>query len=265
VSLLFEALVAQALLGAPAAGEPPTPATVPTGAGCPEGMRRVRGTHHEQVQRVCLGVGYENKCLAFLPGLVLLEPRATVIDVCMDTHEWPNRAGDRPAVMMRFVEAERMCADAGKRLCSEAEWELACEGPAHRPWPYGWSRRAGACNSDQPFRPYSEAKLSSADARVREAEVERLWQGEPSGNRASCVSAFGIHDLVGNVEEWVTTSRPEWPYRSGLKGGYWSKPWAGCRGTNERHGPRFRYYEIGFRCCAPVSSAFVDERDERER
>jgi hypothetical protein len=51
------------------------------------------------------------------------------------------------------------------------------------------------------------------------------------------------------VEEWVVTSRPEWPHRSSLKGGYWSKPWAGCRGTNERHAPAFRFYEIGFRCC----------------
>ncbi|XYH93877.1 hypothetical protein ACMHYB_39410 [Sorangium sp. So ce1128] len=33
------------------------------------------------------------------------------------------------------------------------------------------------------------------------------------------------------------------------KGGYWSKPWAGCRGTNDSHGPMFRFYEIGFRCC----------------
>ncbi|XYI04033.1 SUMF1/EgtB/PvdO family nonheme iron enzyme [Sorangium sp. So ce1128] len=71
---------------------------------------------------------------------------------------------------------------------------------------------------------------TSDDPAVRAAETQRLWQGEPSGSYPACVSPYGVVDLVGNVEEWVSTSRPEWPHRSSLKGGYWSKPWAGCRG-----------------------------------
>ena len=55
--------------------------------------------------------------------------------------------------------------------------------------------------------------------------------------------------MTGNGEEWVLTSCPEWANESSLKGGYWSKPWAGCRGTNDSHGPQFRFYEVGFRCC----------------
>lgn len=211
-------------------------------------MRLVRGTHYEFVQRLCTD-WHQDHCFAFVPDLLALEPRATPIDVCMDRFEWPNKEGEVPEVMMRFVEAKAKCEGLGKRLCTEFEWELACEGPETRPWPYGFSQQPGACNSDKAYRPVSEAKLASSDASVWQAETKRAWQGEPSGAHPACASSYGVMDLTGNVEEWVSTSRPEWPYPSSLKGGYWSKPWAGCRGTNERHGPQFRFYEIGFRCC----------------
>jgi formylglycine-generating enzyme required for sulfatase activity len=215
---------------------------------CPADMVLVEGVHHEEVQRLC--IRYEKgRCWSFQPGLVLYEPGHTPVRACVDRHEWPNEAGERPVVMAKFTEAEESCKSAGKRLCTEAEWELACEGPRMQPWPYGWAQDAEACNSVKTYRPYDEQKLVSGDAAVRAAEVARLWQGEPSGSRPRCVSPFGVADMVGNVEEWVVTSRPEWPYRSGLKGGFWSKAWAGCRGTNERHAPGFRFYEIGFRCC----------------
>ncbi|MFT3767745.1 MAG: SUMF1/EgtB/PvdO family nonheme iron enzyme [Minicystis sp.] len=241
--MLLETLLAQILAASPA-----PPAAAPSSATCPPDMRLVEGVHHENIQRFCTDYR-AGHCFAIFPGLVAYEPRATPIRTCMDTFEWPNTAGAEPVVMLRFVEAEAQCAGVGKRLCTEFEWELACEGPETRPWPYGFRQQAGTCNSDKPYRPVSEAKLASNDAAVRDAETKRAWQGEPSGARAGCVSAFGVHDLTGNVEEWVQTSRPEWPYRSSLKGGYWSKPWAGCRGTNESHGPQFRFYEVGFRCC----------------
>lgn len=164
--------------------------------------------------------------------------------------------------MMRFVEAEEKCASVGKRLCTEYEWELACEGPETRPYPYGYVYDKAACNTDKEFVPYSEEKLNAEERKVREIETYRVWQGEPSGARPRCTSAFGVKDLVGNVEEWVRTSRKEWRYRSSLKGGFWAKPWAHCRGTNDSHGPMFRYYEIGFRCCAEPKDA-VKEAAEK--
>jgi len=208
----------------------------------------VEGTHYEVVQRLCTKwkIGH---CFAFLPGMLALEPAETPVRVCMDELEWPNREGKRPTVMMRFVEAEQKCAAVGKRLCTEFEWELACEGPETLPWPYGQAYDAEACNTAKEFIPYSEEKLNAEERRVREIETWRLYQGEASGSRPRCSSAFGVKDLVGDVEEWVATSRKAWRYRSSLKGGFWAKPWAGCRGTNDSHGPMFRYYEIGFRCC----------------
>jgi formylglycine-generating enzyme required for sulfatase activity len=186
---------------------------------------------------------------------VALEPRATPIATCIDEYEWPNEKGTLPPVMMRFIEAKAECEGIGKRLCTEFEWEHACEGSDTRPYPYGWRHDPKACVNDKPYRAYSESKISHNDKAVRDAETKRLYQAEPAGSRPSCTSPYGAVDLVGNVEEWVTTSRPEWPHASSLKGGFWAKPWSGCRGTNDSHGPMFRYYEIGFRCCADPQKA----------
>jgi hypothetical protein len=244
---LFTALLAAApptaASGAATAGSSP-----PSAGACPSDMVLVRGVHHEHIQRVCTDYVAAH-CFAFIPGLVMREPRATPVHTCIDRYEWPNQPGANPAVMMRFVDAAAMCEAAGKRLCTEFEWELACEGPRLFPFPYGFAKQPGACRVDQPYRAYDAAKLESPSPQLRELETARLYQGVPSGSLPVCQSPFGAFDMVGNVEEWVTTSRPEWPYRSSLKGGYWAKPWAGCRGTNERHGPRFRFYQIGFRCC----------------
>ena len=235
------------------------PPAAPLALTCPAGARLVEGVHHDQIERLCTDLR-SSHCYSFVPGLVAAEGVATRVATCVDEYEWPNRAGAEPAVMMRFVDAEATCSSVGKRLCTEIEWELACEGPAATPWPYGAALEPETCNTARPYRPVSERKLASDDRSVREAETRRAWQGEPSGTRAGCVSPFGVHDLVGNVEEWVASSRPIWPWRSALNGGFWSKPWVGCRGTNENHGPTFRFYEVGFRCCSDPRSAAAGAR-----
>jgi hypothetical protein len=216
---------------------------------CPDDMVPVEGTHYENVERLCLRWTGQ-QCFGFWPFAVALEGGAHPVRACMDRYEWPNKKGAIPEVMMRFTEAEQSCKNVGKRLCSEYEWELACEGSEARPFPYGFTQEKDACNVDKPYRNYSQRALSSGDKAVRDRETARLFQGAPSGAYPKCVSPAGVVDLVGNVEEWVSTSRKQWPWPSSLKGGYWSKAWAGCRGTNDSHGPLFRFYEIGFRCCS---------------
>ena len=248
------ALLAPWLAFAPAPAVLASPMAAPAAAAvCPADMVLVEGIHYEELQRLCIDKR-KNKCWAFLPGLVTMEPRRTAVRVCMDRYEWPNRKGEKPHVMMRFTEAEASCNSVGKRMCSEFEWEKACEGPQQLPWPYGWKQQPKACNNHKRYRAYSFSKLHANDRAVRERETRRLWQGAESGSYPSCRSAAGVEDLVGNVEEWVSTSRPQWPYRSSLKGGFWAKPWSGCRGTNEAHAPAFRFYEIGFRCCRAPSA-----------
>ena len=52
----------------------------------------------------------------------------------------------------------------------------------------------------------------------------------------------------------MTSSRPR-KFKAALMGGFWAKPWTGCRGTNDAHEPEnFRFYEVGFRCCKDPAS-----------
>ena len=55
---------------------------------------------------------------------------------CIDRYEFPNQPGNFPRVGAAFTEAEALCQKAGKRLCSEDEWEKACKGPDELRFPY---------------------------------------------------------------------------------------------------------------------------------
>lgn len=218
---------------------------------CPSDMRLVIGTHHDDVQHLCVDARKDSKdthCFAYAEGLTAEEGTKTEIRVCMDQYEAPNQKGKRPLVMHSFRSAQRWCADRKKRLCTEQEWELGCEGLERRPLAYGWSVDKTACNSDKGWRPFDVTALR-AGGEEAQREVEKLWQGSLSGKYLTCVSTYGIYDMMGNVEEWVA-SRSSRKFPGALMGGFWAKPWTGCRGTNDAHEPSFEFYETGFRCCA---------------
>jgi formylglycine-generating enzyme required for sulfatase activity len=177
-----------------------------------------------------------------------------VQDFCIDRFEAPNRRGEKPLVMQSANDAEAWCSARRKRLCKEDEWMAACEGEERRAYPYGESHVDGRCNDDQPWRTVSEATLAKWPSAEARAHVKELYQAAPSGAKRQCASAAGVHDLTGNVEEWVVRTREHanaWPYV--LIGCYWSGCYGGgkptCRSTNNAHGPEFRFYETGFRCC----------------
>jgi formylglycine-generating enzyme required for sulfatase activity len=230
---------------------------------CPGDMRLVAGTHYDEEQHLCVD-RRDGHCFAYWEDVTAEEGKATEIRVCMDRFEAPNIRGDKPFVMRSYESAQRWCGERGKRVCREQEWELACEGPDHRPLSYGWRVDIKLCNSDKTWRPFDVRKLYSRDATEQDAELLRLWQGSPSGAYASCVSPFGIYDLNGNVEEWVA-SRPGRPVPGSLMGGFWAKPWTGCRGTNDAHEPSFTFYETGFRCCADPGTLTDDGPLPRHR
>jgi sulfatase modifying factor 1 len=173
---------------------------------------------------------------------------------CIDRFEYPNRRGEFPIIVVNWFEAKQICADSGKRLCTEAEWTFACEGEEATPYPYGYVRDADACVTDHPWIPFDPQALGQRSTDVTKKELGRLWQGVASGDRPRCKSSFGVYDMTGNIDEWTTATSAGRP--SILKGGYWGPVRTRCRPSTRAHGEAHVFYQQGLRCCTnpPASS-----------
>ena len=220
------------------------------GSACPAGMIEVEGEYCPGVVHRCIQWISEqrDRCAKYQPTAHCVgQPEKR--HFCIDQFEFPNREGQKPYVGMTWQDARDQCQAEGKRLCKDSEWTLACEGPERTPYPDGYVR--GTCNVDQPYiMPDDQAFRNPV---TRPEEILRLSQSEPSGVREDCVSYFGVYDMTGNVDEWVTNehgSETERPYQSGLKGGYWGPVRNRCRPMTVDHNAWHAGYQIGFRCCA---------------
>jgi formylglycine-generating enzyme len=235
---------------------PSTPARVdPADSACPPDMVEVEGDYCPYVEQRCLrwiDPSTKLQCAEFdkLPSSGRCSMPTQHKHFCIDRYEWPDKVGAMPIVMASWDEAKASCEGVGKRLCTDTEWTLSCEGPERTPYPYGdgYTRDASVCNIDKPYIWPRPEKIY--DPSTRAAELARLDQRESSGSRPSCASAYGVHDMVGNVDEWVVNaSQYGKPYISALKGGYWGPVRTRCRAITTGHNETFRYYQIGFRCC----------------
>jgi formylglycine-generating enzyme required for sulfatase activity len=173
---------------------------------------------------------------------------------CIDRYEAPNRRGARPFVMQSANDANAWCSDHHKRLCTEDEWIGACQGEERRTYPYGNEHVDDRCNDDKPWQKVDEALLAKWPSPEAKAHAKEIYQATPSGSKRKCTSEAGARDMTGNVEEWVLRTRDHannYPYI--LIGCYWAGCYGGnkptCHSTNNAHGPEFRFYETGFRCC----------------
>jgi sulfatase modifying factor 1 len=227
----------------------------PSDAACPPDMAEVEGDYCPVVEQKCerwLDPDTKLQCAEFDKAVGGDEcPTKTQHKrFCVDRYEWPNKVGALPRYMASWTEAKASCEATGKRLCSDTEWTLACEGQDRHPYPYGdgYARDDRACNIDKPYIWPRPERIF--DPKTSSDELARLDQREPSGQRTACVSPYGVHDMVGNVDEWVVNvSQAGKPYLSGLKGGYWGPVRTRCRPMTTAHDETFRYYQIGFRCC----------------
>ena len=240
----------EALMSLPPALDSPDVAR--EGLGCPPDMVKVDGTYCRAVEQICLDFISEqrDRCAEFRPTVRCIGT-TTRKTFCIDRYEYPNRVGILPTLGVTWGDAGKLCAAEGRRLCTDSEWTLACEGDEMRPYPYGFKRDSRACNIDKPYIVPDEAAY--ADPERRAAEAKRLDQSEPSGSRSACVSPFGAYDMTGNVDEWVVNERgsaKSAPYVSGLKGGYWGPVRNRCRPMTVDHNQWHFGYQIGFRCCA---------------
>ncbi|HVJ93394.1 MAG TPA: SUMF1/EgtB/PvdO family nonheme iron enzyme, partial [Labilithrix sp.] len=132
---------------------------------------------------------------------------------CIDREEYSEArtSGDPkdavPVVNKNWNEAQALCALRSARLCNETEWEFACEGPEMNPYPYGYKRDSTICNFDKTDLGGPMEKLKDLRA--------------PQSAFPDCVSPFGVHNMVGNVDEWVEREGRSAPNRSALRGGWW--------------------------------------------
>ncbi|MEW6749574.1 MAG: formylglycine-generating enzyme family protein [Candidatus Latescibacterota bacterium] len=154
----------------------------------------------------------------------------------IDRYEYPNRAGSLPRVEVSWEEARQLCAAAGKRLCTDSEWQRAAMGTQGYAYGYGPEFEPGRCNT-----PYEE---DGAWRRDRGAAA--------SGSFAGCTTPCGAADMIGNVWEWVDARYvPDKEWRV-VRGGSWFNSVNMAR-ADYRYGaflePTYRLDLIGFRCC----------------
>ena len=141
-----------------------------------------------------------------------------------------------------FNSASETCASLGKRVCTESEWNFVCEGEEMRPYFYGFAREP-KCNQDHDdLYEKNPHRQILADRR------------EPADARPECVSAFGVYDMTGNMDEPVQREGAAHapPFSNALKGG--------CGPASTAHDDYYKDIQIGVRCCSGAEEITSDSR-----
>jgi len=161
------------------------------------------------------------------------------------------RAGEPPQGYLDANVAERACRNAGKRLCTEAEWVLACRGEQDRPFPYGDEYEAGRCNVFREAHPaallHGNASEGHLDPRLNAVTVAGRPLLRAAGATPDCRSRWGedgLYDMVGNLDEWVDDADGVF-----LGGFYARATKEGCGARISAHPREYFDYSLGVRCC----------------
>ncbi len=134
-----------------------------------------------QIDKYETTVGEYKKCVAAgscLTPINTLSPKCNYDKFGRDGH---------PVNCVEWMDAKKYCMWAGKRLPTEAEWEYAARGSDGRTWP--WGNTIPTC---------SYAAFKNDLGTICSGQQTTIVGTHPLG-----VSYWGVHDMAGNIEEWV--------------------------------------------------------------
>ncbi len=168
----------------------------------------------------------------------------------------------KPVVYVSWFGAQRFCQFYGKRLPTEAEWELAARGTERRTFP--WGLQPPGCRGVTFGR-------GTPDRSGRAPCGEDLGPSAVRSSTKDC-TPNGVFDLGGNVREWTidlfiepyarcggkctdpvvyaSASLGSLPVRV-VRGGSWYDLAESCRSASRsRYNPTDVTGDIGFRCAS---------------
>jgi formylglycine-generating enzyme required for sulfatase activity len=163
-------------------------------------------------------------------------------------------AGRIPWSSATWTEANAACAAVGSgwRLCSEAEWQLACEGPANKTYPYGNVYDSDACNGEDNDLDCTLPDQDVAAATGRSygcPTPTAMCQSDPFASGTT--PTVGAVDMSGNLKEWTSTQVSSSPVAYRIRGGAYDSIANGltCDFDFVAGEPDYYFTNLGFRCC----------------
>jgi len=155
------------------------------------------------------------------------------------------KAARWPVVCVSWYGANEYCRAHDKRLPLDTEWELAAKGAEGRPFPWG-------------------ADLPRQDGVAFELRSGAAVHPRAVGDSPQDVSPEGVHDLGGNVAEWVADRRGNPSEKTLFGGSFASIGPCHLLGSGCSHIPADKFQkDIGFRCARSVLDQPREERQSR--